>query len=114
MSPLPCHGVPLGSGCLFPPTGKGSLGLEPELCAAAWGCCWHPLGTEVSLSDSTEAWETPAQAGVFLPWLLAQLTGKAEGNSLELCGQKLWSETLLEMHLCWLSSSVGLGRVLQW
>lgn len=92
----------------------GRLGLEPELCAAAWGCSWHPLGIEVSLSDSTEAWETPAQARVFLPWLLAQLTGKAEGNSLEwkLCGQKLWSEVLLEVHLCWLSSSVWLGRVL--
>lgn len=57
---------------------------------ALWGCCWHPLGAEVSLSDSTEDWETPAQARLFLPWLFAQLTGKAEGNSLEwkLCGQK--------------------------
>lgn len=31
MPPLFCHGVPPGSGCLFPPTGKGSLGSEPEL-----------------------------------------------------------------------------------
>lgn len=39
-----CHGVPLWSGCLFPPTGKGSLGSEPELCAAAWdavGILWE-------------------------------------------------------------------------
>lgn len=26
-----CHGVPLCSGCLFPPTGEGRLGWEPEL-----------------------------------------------------------------------------------
>lgn len=66
------------------------------------------LGVEVSLSDSTEAWGTPTQARVFLTGLLAQLTGKAKGNSLvwKLCGRKLWSEILLEVHFSWLSSSV--------
>lgn len=53
---------------LLPTHGKGRLGSEPEVCAAAWGCSWHPLGIEVSLSDSTEAWETPAQSRVFLPF----------------------------------------------
>lgn len=64
---------------------EGEFGLR-----ARAGMLLHPLGTEVSLSDSSEAWESPAQARVFLPWLLAQLTGKAEGNSpgWKLCGQK--------------------------
>lgn len=108
MPPQLCHGVPLWSGCLFPPTGKGSLGSEPELCAAAWGAVGIPWELEVSLSDSTEAWGTPTQARVLLPRPLAQLTGKAKGNSLvwKLCGRKLWSEILLEVHLCWLRSRV--------
>lgn len=91
MPPLFCHGVPSGVAASSHPLGRGVWALsQSSALAAAWGCSWDPLGIEVSLSDSTEAWETPAQARVFLPWLLAQLTGKAEGNSPEwkLCGQK--------------------------
>lgn len=87
---------------------EGEVGLRARALCCCLGSCWHPLGVEISLSDSTEAWGTPTQARVFLPGLLAQLTGKAKGNSLvwKLCGRKLWSEILLEVHFCWLSSSV--------
>lgn len=76
---------PPGEWLPLPTHREGEFGLR-----ARAGMSWHPLGIVVSLSDSTEAWETPAQARVFLPWLLAQLTGKAKGNSpkWKLCGQK--------------------------
>lgn len=91
MPPLFCYGVPSGVVPL-PTHWEGEFGLRAR--ALLWLLLGDApgilLGIEVSLSDSTEAWETPAQARVFLPWLLAQLTGKAEGNSPEwkLCGQK--------------------------
>lgn len=99
------HGVPLWSG--FATHWEGEFGLGALCCCL--GSCWHLLGIEVSLSESTEAWGAPTQARAFLPRLLAQLTGKAKGNSLvwKLCGQKLWSEILLEVHLCWLTAAVS-------
>lgn len=98
---------PSGVAASSHPLGRGGW-AQSQSSVLLLGELLASLGVEVSLSDSTEAWGTPTQARVFLPGLLAQLTGKAKGNSLvwKLCGRKLWSEILLEVHFSWLSSSV--------
>lgn len=49
----------------------------------------------------------------FCPGCLLSLQERLRETALS-CVVKNCGQKLLEMHLCWLSSSVGLGRVLQW